>query len=167
MVYQNSETKLVSVGRRKENIVIKTTEGDKVLTAKAEGKNTIKAELNTEAGTFNLYVNGTKMLTEEPFFADGEFISGICSNIKGEETTVFVDNVKVYKTEDESFVKGDIDGNGKIAMNDVTKGLKIVAGTEVASDREIKAADLDGNGKVAITEIVKIIKYIARLIPSL
>lgn len=167
VVYQNSETKLVSVGLRNENIVIKTTEGDKVLTAKAEGKNTIKAELNTEAGTFNLYVNGTKMLTEEPFFADGEFISGICSNIKGEETTVFVDNVKVYKTEDESFVKGDIDGNGKVAMNDVTKGLKIVAGTEVASDREIKAADLDGNGKVAITEIVKIIKYIARLIPSL
>ncbi len=122
-------------------------------------------------GVISYYIDGNPVMNNgvqwKVKLAEGAAIETIDLQIPGwnSTTTGAAADIKVYRVNE--VLKGDVDGNGKIAMADATKGLKIVAGTEAADNKTILAADIDGNGKVAVTDIVKIIKYIARLIPSL
>lgn len=64
-------------------------------------------------------------------------------------------------------IKGDVDGNGKVTVDDVTAIQKYAADTLKFDDVQIEAADVDGNGKVNIDDVTMIQKYIADMIPSL
>lgn len=63
------------------------------------------------------------------------------------------------KTETQEYtiiVKGDIDGNGKISINDVVKCNLYTINIKAPDEIEKMAADVNGNGKVTITDLVKI-----------
>jgi hypothetical protein len=57
-----------------------------------------------------------------------------------------------------SVVKGDLSGDGKLAINDVTLALQIAVGLRTASAAQLAAGDLDGNGSISIAEVTKILK---------
>lgn len=58
-------------------------------------------------------------------------------------------------------MKGDINADGKIAMNDLIKCVQAVSGRITLSDHEVLAADVDGNGKVDIRDATKLLYYVS------
>jgi len=60
-------------------------------------------------------------------------------------------------------LKGDIDGNGKIAITDAVAILKHVAGTKPLADSLLEIADFNGDTKVTIIDVTAMLKYIARV----
>lgn len=57
--------------------------------------------------------------------------------------------------------KGDVDGNGKITVNDAVVTLKYIAGVEMLQNTAF--ADIDGDGNVNVNDAIAILRYIARL----
>lgn len=64
-------------------------------------------------------------------------------------------------------VKGDVTGDGEVAMGDVVKVAKVVAGTLSLTDDEKVIADVTGDGEVAMGDVVRIAKYVAGTISEL
>lgn len=60
-------------------------------------------------------------------------------------------------------VYGDVDGDGKTSIEDVTIIQKYLAGYETFTDEVKAAADVDGNGAVDISDVTNIQKHIAGL----
>ncbi|HEY3281161.1 MAG TPA: dockerin type I repeat-containing protein, partial [Armatimonadota bacterium] len=60
-------------------------------------------------------------------------------------------------------VKGDVTGDGKVAITDVVTGLRIVAGLLTATADQLKAGDFNGNGKLDISEVIQILRVVAGL----
>ena len=56
---------------------------------------------------------------------------------------------------------GDLTGDGKVAMGDVVKLARAVAGNITLTDAEKKLADVTGDGKVAMGDVVKIARFVA------
>jgi hypothetical protein len=70
-----------------------------------------------------------------------------------------VDNLRaVIPAPTPTVVKGDLSGDGKLAINDVTLALQIAVGLRTATADQLKAGDLDGNGKIDIAEVTRILK---------
>lgn len=57
-----------------------------------------------------------------------------------------------------SVVKGDLSGDGKLAINDVTLALQMAVGLRTPTADQLKAGDLNGDGKIDIAEVTKILK---------
>lgn len=55
-------------------------------------------------------------------------------------------------------VYGDVDGNGKITLNDAIQTLKIANEEIVPTDNQKKVADVDGNGSVTLNDAIQILK---------
>ena len=55
--------------------------------------------------------------------------------------------------EDDDFVKGDVSGDGKITVTDVSKVSAYVKGKSSLTDEEIKRADVNGDGMVNISDV--------------
>ena len=73
------------------------------------------------------------------------------------EQTVYYFNVK-YRA-----VKGDLDGNGVLDINDVTKLQRCLAEFEALSNKQLAAADVTGDGRVDINDATKMQRIIAEL----
>ena len=54
---------------------------------------------------------------------------------------------------------GDLDGDGKTSISDVTKLLNAIAGENGFADQRI--ADFDGDGKTSISDVTKLLNVIA------
>lgn len=63
-------------------------------------------------------------------------------------------------------LKGDVDGDGKLMLNDARIVLKIVAGQEVNSKAQIRLADMDGDGEITLNDVRAILKLCADLDPE-
>ncbi len=59
----------------------------------------------------------------------------------------------VAALEDDDFVKGDVSGDGKITVTDVSKVSAYVKGKSSLTDEEIKRADVNGDGMVNISDV--------------
>ena len=59
---------------------------------------------------------------------------------------------------------GDVNGDGKVKVDDATLVLTYVVGTESLNSLQIKAADVDRNGQVNVKDATLIQKYIADMI---
>ena len=73
-----------------------------------------------------------------------------------------IDNFEVW-TPDYDFANtayGDVDGNGKINLGDVSAMLKKIAKYDVTIDED--AADVDVNGKLNLADVSMVLKYIAK-----
>ncbi|MCR5250074.1 MAG: Ig-like domain-containing protein [Lachnospiraceae bacterium] len=64
-------------------------------------------------------------------------------------------------------VKGDLTGDGSVAMGDVVKVARAVAGYITLTAEEEALADVTGDGKVAMGDVVKIARFVAGYIDSL
>ncbi|MDD5924150.1 MAG: dockerin type I repeat-containing protein [Clostridia bacterium] len=65
---------------------------------------------------------------------------------------------------DEARLTGDVTGDAKVSMEDVTETQKYVAKLVEFDDEQLKAADVDGNGDVNMEDIVTVQRKIANLI---
>jgi len=61
-------------------------------------------------------------------------------------------------------VKGDLNGDGKVAIADTTIALKIAVGLVTASPAQLAAGDLNGDGKIAINEVTQILRAAVGLV---
>ena len=58
---------------------------------------------------------------------------------------------------EETFVVGDVDGDGKTTISDVTELIDLLL---QGTANENPAADIDGDGKVTITDVTELIDYL-------
>ncbi len=61
-------------------------------------------------------------------------------------------------------VRGDLDGNGKISITDLSMLNQRAVGDKKLSDIQEAAADIDGNGKISITDISMLNQHIVKSI---
>ena len=55
-------------------------------------------------------------------------------------------------------MKGDVDGNGKVSIDDVTVLIDyLLAGS---GDIDLNNADIDGNGNISIDDVTSLIDYL-------
>ncbi len=64
-------------------------------------------------------------------------------------------------------VKGDVTGDGQVAMSDVIKIARAVAGYITLTEQEKALADVTGDGRLAMGDVIKIARYVAGYIDSL
>ncbi|MGQ9697924.1 MAG: sugar-binding protein [Armatimonadota bacterium] len=55
-------------------------------------------------------------------------------------------------------VKGDLNGDGKLAIADATIALRIAVGMETATADQLAAGDINGNGKIDIPDVTRILR---------
>lgn len=68
-----------------------------------------------------------------------------------------VDNVSITVTSD--FIPGDVDGDGRVSIIDVTELIDyLLSGNSSAIDLE--ASDVDGDGRVSIIDVTELIDYL-------
>jgi hypothetical protein len=67
-----------------------------------------------------------------------------------------------------SYQKGDVDGNGKVELKDVTLLFQYV-NKQITQDKVkvFAAADVDGNGKVELKDVTRLFQYVNKQINSL
>lgn len=76
----------------------------------------------------------------------------------------YIDSEEFLPDEPEENMKGDVNGDGKITVDDVTLVQKAVAEiTELDAIQE-KAADVNADGKVSVDDATMIQKYVAEII---
>ncbi|MBQ6207923.1 MAG: InlB B-repeat-containing protein [Oscillospiraceae bacterium] len=66
-----------------------------------------------------------------------------------------------------SGVRGDVTGDGDVAINDVVKVARAVARKITLTESERALADVTGDGFIAINDVVKLARYVAGSIASL
>ena len=59
---------------------------------------------------------------------------------------------------------GDVDGNGVIELNDVTKLQNYMAGAAELTQKQMKAADVNSNGSITLQDVLMIQQYVAKKI---
>ncbi|MBQ7564039.1 MAG: hypothetical protein IJT16_08620 [Lachnospiraceae bacterium] len=64
-------------------------------------------------------------------------------------------------------VMGDITGDGEVAMGDVVKLARAVAGNLILTDAEKTLADVTGDGDIAMGDVVKLARFVAGSLKSL
>lgn len=76
--------------------------------------------------------------------------------------TQIIDSLPIVK-----YRKGDLTGDGDIAMSDVVKLARAVAGSATLTEEEKFAGDLTGDGEVAMGDVVKLARFVSGTITSL
>ena len=64
-------------------------------------------------------------------------------------------------------LKGDVNGDGTVDINDATAIQSYLADLDYFSSNQIFAADVNGDGEVTIDDVTHIQRYLAELIPAL
>ena len=93
-------------------------------------------------GTYSIYILGDGK-TFDPAKADASF------------------------TYEAGYTLGDVDGNGKVNINDALELLNFLAEKTVLEGNNLKAADVDKTGAVNINDALKLLNYLAEKIPTL
>ncbi|MBO4934483.1 MAG: Ig-like domain-containing protein [Clostridia bacterium] len=60
-------------------------------------------------------------------------------------------------------MKGDMDKDGEISVNDALKALRIAAKLAVASEEDMQIGDVDGDGDITVNDALKILRVAAKL----
>jgi len=55
-------------------------------------------------------------------------------------------------------VQGDLDGDGKVRIDDARKALRAAVGLEIINEFQSLAADIDKNGKVQIPDVRTVLR---------
>ena len=120
-------------------------------------------ELDTTGLIVNaVYNNGTSEVIESGKYAIEGFDSSavgtkeITVSYNGKTQSFSVTIVEAPKT----FVYGDVTGEGKINLGDVSLMLKKIAKWDVTLDSD--AADVTGDGKINLADVSLLLKYIAK-----
>ena len=92
---------------------------------------------------------------------------GIPANLSNADANIVNAQFISGTLEIESGIPGDVTGDGVVAINDVVKLARAVAGNLTLTDTEISMADVTGDGVVAINDVVKLARYVAGNIASL
>ena len=66
-----------------------------------------------------------------------------------------------------SSIRGDVTGDGVVAINDVVKLARAVAGSLTLTETERTVADVTGDGVIAINDVIKLARYVAGNLASL
>lgn len=67
----------------------------------------------------------------------------------------------------ERVTKGDVTGDGIVAMGDVVKVARAVAGNVILTEDEKKAADVTGDNVIAMGDVVKLARFVAGSVKEL
>ena len=60
----------------------------------------------------------------------------------------------------DDFMLGDVNGDGKINVNDITKVAAHVKGKKILDESAKKRADVNGDGKINVNDITKIAAHV-------
>ncbi len=166
IVYTNDDTKeIYSVANSKYSIKIVGTDNGK-MDYEVEYYDAEKGKITSAVKYSNIDIIKNKT-----------FGSNIASDKKVENTLLFVTDdsgepireVKKDGTEESitQTVKGDVTGDDEIAMNDVIKVARAVAGSVVLTEEEKVAADVTGDGEIGMGDVIKLARYVAGSITEL
>ncbi len=92
---------------------------------------------------------------------------GLKANITDENSVTLDVDLKPGSVNIQKRKKGDVTGNGEVAMGDVIKTARAVSGSVTLTDEEKAAADVTGDGDVAMGDVVKMARFVAGSIKSL
>ena len=104
----------------------------------------LKNNIQTNAGTIEIYSKNNELLEEDDAAATGMRIKFILNGKQEEYTLV---------------VTGDTDGNGDATFSDILQINKHRLNKVSLVEEYLKAGDVDGNGKIEFNDILKINKY--------
>ena len=94
-------------------------------------------------------IDGWKYFINSYFYSEGNQIPLKKTN-----------NYTIVFPEVPAFLMGDVDGDGKVNVSDVTKTIAFVLGNPIIGDFNFQAADVDGNGTVNVADVTSIIRII-------
>ena len=97
--------------------------------------------------------------------APGVYTLRLTVTDKAGNSTVTTVSFRVAATP--SVVRGDLNGDGKVAVSDAAIALRISVGLRTATQSELAAGDLNGDGAVSVAEATRILRYAVGLIASL
>ena len=102
----------------------------------------------------NLYVN--------PAFRAGDIIFDGTLTSGADQRGAVLQGVRFYRTTHVwvGYMRGDLCGNEKIDMGDLTELINLLLGGEPADEFQLPAADFDGNGTVDMDDLTKLTNYL-------
>lgn len=74
---------------------------------------------------------------------------------------------KYASSENTDVTKGDVDGNGKVDITDLSELSLSLIGDKTLTENQINAADADGNGKADLSDLARLRQYLSKVITSL
>lgn len=92
---------------------------------------------------------------------------GIPANLSNADANIVNAQFISGVLEIESGIPGDVTGDGVVAINDVVKLARAVAGNITLTEAEKAMADVTGDGVIAINDVVKLARYVAGSIAAL
>ena len=92
---------------------------------------------------------------------NSEVQSGVTS-VAGYEKLAINKNTKTYLYSDDDVMLGDVTGDGKIDVNDVTAIQLYIAQNQSFTDKQKEAADVNKDGKISVLDVTRVQQYIAR-----
>ena len=92
---------------------------------------------------------------------NSEVQSGVTS-VAGYEKLAINKNTKAYLYSDDDVMLGDVTGDGKIDVNDVTAIQLYIAQNQSFTDKQKEAADVNKDGKISVSDVTRVQQYIAR-----
>ena len=75
--------------------------------------------------------------------------------------STYVDNFTLYYTEQDEFLRGDVNGDGEVNITDVNAIIGIILGAQVNSDMK-ERAELTGDGEITISDINALIDILLK-----
>ena len=102
----------------------------------------------------NLYVN--------PAFRSGDIIFDGTLTSGADQRGAVLQGVRFFRTTHVwvGYMRGDLCGNEKIDMGDLTELINILLGQEPYDEFALPAADFDGNGTVDMDDLTKLTNYL-------
>ena len=102
----------------------------------------------------NLYVN--------PAYRSGDIIFDGTLTSGADQRGAVLQGVRFYRTTHVwvGYMRGDLCGNEKIDMGDLTELINLLLGGEPADEFQLPAADFDGNGTVDMDDLTKLTNYL-------
>ena len=80
-------------------------------------------------------------------------------NVEGDYVTFETDHFSTYViTGNESYIKGDMNRNGKIDLQDIIILLKKYLGTLTTTDEDKTIGDMDNNGSIGLKDIILLLR---------
>lgn len=141
-----------------------------VLMLKVAGENTVPTAKNIYYINQKAAANGALAFTN----AGGDsvypmdLVNGTYSiYIVGEGKNFNAAKADASFTYEAGYTLGDVDGNGKVNINDALELLNFLAEKTVLEGNNLKAADVDKTGAVNINDALKLLNYLAEKIPTL
>nr|MCR5508433.1 hypothetical protein [Lachnospiraceae bacterium] len=96
-----------------------------------------------------------------------DYTGGLKANITDENSVTLDVTLKPGDVSVNTVIKGDLTGDGDVAMGDVVKVARAVSGKVTLTDEEKTAADVTGDGDVAIGDVVKMARFVSGAIDEL